>query len=131
MLLPSARRGMMTESRSPPISNCPRSRFVKYVDALTRRGIATRHILIILTFDSRELDHSPTSSGKIMFLRCQMWRRILDFLSSKPRLMCIASALLFLGVLGSMQLVYPQEQKSRSPELELLPVQGNISMLAG
>jgi glyoxylase-like metal-dependent hydrolase (beta-lactamase superfamily II) len=28
-------------------------------------------------------------------------------------------------------IVHPQEQKSRSPELELLPVQGNISMLAG
>ena len=45
--------------------------------------------------------------------------------------MCIASALLFLGVLGSTQFVYPQEQKSRSPELELLPVHGDISMLAG
>ena len=29
----------MTESRSPPISNCPPSRFVKYVDALTRSGL--------------------------------------------------------------------------------------------
>jgi cyclase len=71
----------------------------------------------------------------------------MDFLSSK-RLVCIASALLFLGLLGSMQFVYPQEpqsrgrqnpapntnregQKSNSPDLELLPVQGNISMLAG
>ena len=60
----------------------------------------------------------------------------------------MASALLFLGVSGSTQFVYPQEtqnrgrqnagattgreeQKSRSPELELLPVQGNISTLAG
>jgi glyoxylase-like metal-dependent hydrolase (beta-lactamase superfamily II) len=43
--------------------------------------------------------------------------------------MCIASALLFLGVWGSMQLVYPQ--KSKTPEIEILPVQGNISMLAG
>ncbi len=72
----------------------------------------------------------------------------MDFLSSKPGLVCIASALIFLGVLGSTQFVYPQEtqnrgrqnaapntsreeQKSKSPELELLPVQGNISMLAG
>jgi glyoxylase-like metal-dependent hydrolase (beta-lactamase superfamily II) len=60
----------------------------------------------------------------------------------------IASAQLFLGALGSTELVYPQEaqnrgsqdaapntsseeQKSKSPEVELLPVQGNISMLAG
>jgi cyclase len=60
----------------------------------------------------------------------------MDFLSSKPRLMCIASALLFLAVSGSTQFVYPQEaqnreQKSKTPDLELLPVQGNISMLAG
>ena len=45
------------------------------------------------------------------------------------RLACIASGLLFLGVLESTQVVYPQ--KPRNPELELLPVQGNISMLAG
>jgi len=72
----------------------------------------------------------------------------MDFLSSKPGLVCIASALIFLGVLGSTQFVYPQEaqnrgrqnagpatdreeQKSKSPEIELLPVQGSISMLAG
>jgi len=77
-----------------------------------------------------------------------MWRKNMDFLSSKPGLVCIASALIFLGVLGSTQFVYPQEaqnrgrqnaaqntsreeQKSKSAELELLPVQGNISMLAG
>ena len=45
--------------------------------------------------------------------------------------MCITSALFFLGVLGSTKFVYPQEQKSKIPELELLHVQGNISMLAG
>ena len=43
----------------------------------------------------------------------------------------MAAALLFLGVLGSTQFVYPQEQKSNSSGIELLPVQGNISMLAG
>ena len=60
----------------------------------------------------------------------------------------MASALLFLGVLGWTQFVYPQEtqnrgrqnagpdtdreeQKSKSSEIELLPVQGSISMLAG
>ena len=45
---------------------------------------------------------------------------------SKPRFVCVASAL-FLCALGSTQPVYPQE----SPALELLPVQGNVSMLAG
>ena len=33
----------MTESRFPPISNFPHSRFVKYVDALLRR-VAARSI---------------------------------------------------------------------------------------
>src|SRR5881296_4789594 len=77
-----------------------------------------------------------------------MWGRNMKFLSSKPWFVYMASALIFLGVLGSTQFVYPQEtqnrgrqnaapntsreeQKSKSPELELLPVQGNISMLAG
>src|SRR5437867_7440583 len=77
-----------------------------------------------------------------------MWGRNMKFLSSKPWFVYMASALLFLEVLGSTQFVYPQEtqnrgrqnagattgreeQKSRSPEVELLPVQGNISMLAG
>jgi glyoxylase-like metal-dependent hydrolase (beta-lactamase superfamily II) len=45
--------------------------------------------------------------------------------------MSIALAFLFLGVFGSTSLVYPQEQKSMATELELLPVQGSISMLAG
>ncbi len=44
---------------------------------------------------------------------------------------CIASALLFLGIFLSTQSVYPQEQKSKTSELELLPVQGNVSMIAG
>jgi cyclase len=54
-----------------------------------------------------------------------------------PRLACIASALFVAGGLGSAQLVYPQdagnrgENTSNSPALELLHVQGNISMLAG
>jgi len=51
----------------------------------------------------------------------------------------MTSALLFLGVLGSSEFVYPQEAQNRarpnsgprSSEIELLPVQGNISMLAG
>jgi cyclase len=67
--------------------------------------------------------------------------------SSKPRFARIPSALLFVGVLSSTELVYPQdaqsrsrqnaapntseEQKSTSPELELLPVQGNVHVLAG
>jgi glyoxylase-like metal-dependent hydrolase (beta-lactamase superfamily II) len=56
-------------------------------------------------------------------------------LSSKPRLVSIASALLFVGVLGATPLVYSQEAQNRGSQntagLELLPVQGNISMLAG
>src|SRR5215510_2100435 len=55
----------------------------------------------------------------------------MNFLSSKPWLVCMASAVLFLGALGSTQFVYPQQAESKSPELELLHVQGNISMLAG
>ena len=55
----------------------------------------------------------------------------MDFPSSKLGFVCMASALLFLGVWGSTQFVYPQEAQIRSPEMELLPVQGNISMLAG
>src|SRR6266699_5131765 len=63
-----------------------------------------------------------------------MWRRNVNFLSSKPGLVCMAPVLLFLGVLGSMQFVYPlgaQNRGGQNPEIELLPVQGNISMLAG
>src|SRR5436190_1181999 len=77
-----------------------------------------------------------------------MWGRNMKFLSSKPWFVYMASALLFLGVLGWTQFVYPQEtqnrgrqnagpatgreeQKSKGPEIELLPVQGSISMLAG
>lgn len=47
-------------------------------------------------------------------------------LSPKPRFLRLAAALLVLGLSGSTQFVYSQE-----PKLELLPVQGNISMLAG
>src|SRR5437016_10834830 len=77
-----------------------------------------------------------------------MWGRNMKFLSSKPWFVYKASALLFLGVLGWTQFVYPQETQNRgrqnagpatgreqqnpkSPQLELLPVQGSISMLAG
>ena len=58
--------------------------------------------------------------------------------SSKLRLVCIASAFVFAGVFGSTELVYPQDAQTRggqsasnTPALELLHVQGNISMLAG
>ena len=43
----------------------------------------------------------------------------------------IALALLCVGLLGSTELVYPQGAQNRGSALELLPVQGNISMLAG
>ena len=48
--------------------------------------------------------------------------------SSRAPLLCTASALLLAGLLGPAQLVYPQEA---GPALELLPIRGNISMLAG
>jgi cyclase len=43
----------------------------------------------------------------------------------------VAPVLIFIGLFASAEAVYPQQQTSRSPELELVPVQGNISMLAG
>jgi len=53
--------------------------------------------------------------------------------SSNPRLVCIAAALLFIVVTGSTELVYLQEAPNRAAQdrLELLPVQGNVSVLAG
>jgi glyoxylase-like metal-dependent hydrolase (beta-lactamase superfamily II) len=52
---------------------------------------------------------------------------------SKPRFVCIASALLFVGFAGATAPVYPQTAQDRASEndVELVPVQGNISMLAG
>jgi cyclase len=75
----------------------------------------------------------------------QMLRSYLDFLSSKPRLICIVSMLLFLGAVGSARCAYAQQNRGRqgaansakqngSPnagEVHILPVQGNISMLVG
>src|SRR4029077_12222219 len=72
----------------------------------------------------------------------------MGLLSSKLRLMCVVSMLLLLGAAGFVHFVHAQgaqtrggqntaprtgrgEQKPNSGELELLPVQGNISMLAG
>ena len=78
----------------------------------------------------------------------------MDLLSSKPRLLCVALVLLFLGAMGSTQFAYPQETQNRtrqnansntakpggsekedakvkSESIELLHVQGNVSMLAG
>src|SRR5438093_7773277 len=82
----------------------------------------------MLTFDSCGVDHS---FGNL--------KRNMNPFLSEPWLGGIASALLFLGVLGSTELVYPQEAQNRarqnaaprSSDIELLPVQGNISMLAG
>lgn len=47
--------------------------------------------------------------------------------------MWIASAFLFVGIVGSTELAYPEQALNRGGqnELELLPVQGNIHMLAG
>ena len=68
----------------------------------------------------------------------------MDFLSSKPGLLCIVLALALLGAVGSTQLLYPQETQNRSRQnagnkedqkktegIELLHVQGSVSMLAG
>ena len=43
----------------------------------------------------------------------------------------VASALIFIGLFASAQVVYPQQQTPGGPGLEVVPVQGNISMLAG
>ena len=77
----------------------------------------------------------------------------MDFLSSGPRLMCVVSALFFVGAVGTRQFVYPKTAQNRGSQnttpnatgpnpsregqtpksgyLELLPEQGNVSMLAG
>lgn len=70
----------------------------------------------------------------------------MGFLSSKPRLRCVVSTLLFFGAAGFARFVYAQGAQNRGRqndtqnmsreeqkpgELDLLPVQGNISMLAG
>ena len=85
---------------------------------------------------------------EITLSRWQRLRRNMGFLSSKPLLMCIVSTQLFLGAAGSAQFVDAQgaqnrgrqnatpntsreDQRPNGGELELLPVQGNISMLAG
>ena len=78
--------------------------------------------------------------------RWQTLKGNMDSPSLKLRLMYIVSALLFLGA-GSIHFVYAQQAQNRgrqnaapgagsqdqpnSPKLELLPVQGNISMVAG
>jgi cyclase len=54
------------------------------------------------------------------------------FLSSKPRLVCTVSSLLFLGAVGAAEFTYAQQaQNANGGEVHVLPVQGNISMLAG
>jgi cyclase len=55
----------------------------------------------------------------------------LNLLLSKPWSVCVVSVLLFLGISGSMPFVYPQEAKSANSAIEIVHVQGNISMLAG
>ena len=82
--------------------------------------------------------------------RWQVFRVNRNLLSSRPRRICLVANLLFIAVGPSTQFVYAQAQegqtagrqnaasnsapRDRTPvrgELELLPVQGNISMLAG
>jgi cyclase len=77
------------------------------------------------------VDHS----AKIVFTdkleHSQMRNQNMNLLSPKGRLVGIALVLVFV-VSGFIPLVYPQNSQDRSrPPFELLPVQGNISMLAG
>jgi cyclase len=75
-------------------------------------------------------------------------KRDMSFRSSKLRLMCTVSSLLFIGVAGAGRFAYSQQaqtrgrqngapnpasedQKAKGGDVELLPVQGNVSMVAG
>ncbi len=86
------------------------------------------------------------SSGEILSLGWRVLKRDMSFRSSKLRLMCIVSSLLFLGVAG--RFAYSQQpqtrgrqngtsnpasedQRAKGGDIELLPVQGNVSMVAG
>ena len=102
---------------------------------------------------SRSCGRKTTSSGEIKLSLLQILRRDIDFLLPRPLLTCIVSALLFLGVAGATQFAYPkatqnrgrqnaspnapgpnpsgEDQAPKSGDLDLLPVQGNVSMLAG
>ena len=55
----------------------------------------------------------------------------MNLLSSKPWSVFVGSAVLLVGVLGSTQFIYPQEGRSGNSAIEIVHVQGNISMLAG
>src|SRR5256885_3556242 len=69
----------------------------------------------------------------------------MDFISSRRSLLCIGSALMLLAAVGSTQFFYAQgtqnvnrqnaskkdDQKAKTEGIELLPVQGNVSLLAG
>jgi cyclase len=72
----------------------------------------------------------------------------MSFRSSNLRLMCIVSGLLFLGAVGPQRFAYPQQtqtrgrqnsasnpanddQQAKGGDPEVLPVQGNVSMVAG
>jgi len=71
----------------------------------------------------------------------------MDFLSSRPRLMCIVAGMALLGALGTAKFAGAQESQNgarqnaspnnarqnrpNSGEVHILPVQGNISMLVG
>jgi glyoxylase-like metal-dependent hydrolase (beta-lactamase superfamily II) len=89
-----------------------------------------------------------TYSGEILPLRWRVLKRDMSFPSSKLHLMCIVSSLLFLGVVGSARFANSQQaqtrgrqngvsnpagedQKAKGGDIELLPVQGNVSMVVG
>src|SRR5688572_2431539 len=91
-------------------------------------------------------DHRWRPSGAVSPLSTIPWQRRhvpafgvticavtnLKVFASTSRVVWIAAAFLFSGVTGSTT-VYPQDAQNRvnRNEVELLPVQGNISMLAG
>jgi cyclase len=102
-----------------------------------------------LTFHPSEVDHAVRNApilGKFCLLAGV--ERPMSLRSSKLRLLCIASSLFFIGVMGWGRCAYSQqpqtrgrqngasnpateEQKSKGGDLELLPVQGSVSMVAG
>lgn len=112
-----------------------------------RKSWDTRAQFIVLTFASRGGDDSVRNPGEIILSPWQMLRRKTDSLSLKPRLVCIVAILLLLAA-GSARFIHAQQQgqnrgrenaasnggsqsEPNGPKLELLPVQGNISMVAG
>src|ERR1700739_3658487 len=88
------------------------------------------------------------SPGGILSLRWRVLKRNMSFRSSRLWLMYIVSSLLFIGVAGAGRVACSQQaqtrerqngasnpasedQKAKGSDLELLPVQGSVRMVAG